>query len=237
MRFRVRENQGLRSKFKSWLLPSGRSPRVIRGGLLRGLTMQLDLAHHSQRWLGLQERELYCWMRRLASNIRTAVDVGANDGLYTLYFLARTSARKIYSFEPSPECVREMNANLLLNNLVADQRLEIISQMVGAKSGEGWTTLDSLGSNVVAPCLIKVDIDGGEIDLLRGAPECLRLPGIRWIIEVHSEALERDCLQILKNEGYHVTSVYNAWWRHMMPELRPVELNHWLVAYRDEERT
>jgi hypothetical protein len=236
MRFSLRENRGLKSKLKSWLFPSGRSPRRIRFGLLGGLTMQLDLAHDSQRWLGLHERELVHWVRRLARGINTAIDVGANDGVYTLYFLARTSAHKIYSFEPVPNCVRELEENLALNNLAGHQRLEIAARKVGASIAEDETTLDSLVSTIVAPCLIKVDIDGGEHDLLKGAPGFLNLPGIRWIIEVHSKALEQDCLQVLKGIGYHVEIVHNAWWRHFIPELRPGELNHWLVAYRDEEK-
>jgi hypothetical protein len=197
--------------------------------------MQLDLAHHSQRWLGLQERELYGWVRQFARNINTAVDVGANDGVYTLYFLARTSARKVYSFEPSVDCVQELKENLAVNNLTGDERLEITPRHVGASNAEGWTTLDSLASTIVPPCLIKVDIDGGESDLLRGASACLGLPAIRWIIEVHSKALERDCLRVLKDAGYHVRIVYNAWWRRVVPELRQVELNHWLVAHRGDE--
>lgn len=175
-------------------------------------------------------------MRRLGSNINTALDVGANDGLYTLYFLARTSARKVYSFEPSPDCLRELKENLAVNNLGGDERLEIVPRKVGASTEDGWTTLDSLASTIVPPCLIKVDIDGGESDLLRGASACLHLTGMRWIIEVHSKELEQDCLLVLKDAGYHVSVIYNAWWRRVVPEFRPVGLNHWLVAYRDEDR-
>jgi tRNA G37 N-methylase Trm5 len=220
---------------KSWLLPSGRSPRQIRFGLLGGLTMQLDFAHHSQRWLGLQEVELLHWLRRFARDINTAVDVGANDGMYTLYFLARTPAHKIYSFEPSPDCVGELKENIALNNLADDPRLEIVPLKVGAACAEGWTTLDSIVSTIIPPCLVKVDIDGGERDFLSGASRCLSLPDIRWIVEVHSKALEQECLQALNEAGYRVVIVHNAWWRHVIPELRPGELNHWLVAYRDGE--
>ncbi|MGC1188530.1 MAG: FkbM family methyltransferase [Candidatus Acidiferrales bacterium] len=196
--------------------------------------MQLDLANHSQRWLGLQERELLGWVRKLARDINTAIDVGASEGVYTIYFLARTPAQKIYAFEPSPECLREVEENLALNNMAGDQRLDVIAKKVGDSAAEGWTTLDSLISTIVPPCLVKVDIDGGESDLLKGASRCLSLPGVRWIIEVHSKALEQDCLRVLNETGYHVEIVHNAWWRHVIPELRPGELNHWLVAYRDE---
>jgi len=198
--------------------------------------MQLDFAHHCQRWLGLQERELFHWFRRFGRDINTAFDIGANDGVYTFYFLARSPAHKIYSFEPSPDRVRDLQENLALNNLAGDRRLEIVARRVGASIAEGQTTLDSWVSAIVSPCLLKVDIDGGERDLLSGATQLLALPGIRWIIEVHSKDLEQHCLQVLREAGYHVEIVHNAWWRHVIPELRPGELNHWLVAYRDGEK-
>jgi hypothetical protein len=132
--------------------------------------------------------------------------------------------------------LRELEQNLALNDLAANERLKIDARMVGASIAQDWTTLDSLAASIVPPCLIKVDIDGGERDLLSGASRCLALPGMRWIIEVHSKALEQDCLRALTEVGYHVEIVPNAWWRNVIPELRPGELNHWLVAYRDEEK-
>jgi hypothetical protein len=234
MRFSVAEDHGLKAHLKSWLLPAGRSPRRIPLGLLAGLTMELDLAHHSQRWLGLQERELFGWIRRLAAGIRTAVDVGANDGMYTLYFLSSTPAKRVLSFEPSTESLAELSANLALNRLAHDGRLEVVTKKVGCAVDGEWTTLDSLSASIEHPCLIKVDIDGGEVDMLRGAQALLRAPDTRWIIEVHSKALEQECLRILREAGYRTQVVPNAWWRHIVPELRPGELNHWLVAFRGE---
>src|SRR2546425_1076902 len=66
MRFSVVENDGIKSIVKRWILPQGRTPRRIQAGILRGLTMELDFQHQAQRWLGLQERELSTWLRRLA---------------------------------------------------------------------------------------------------------------------------------------------------------------------------
>lgn len=76
----------LKSHLRRLVFPRGRAPRVIRAGLLRGLTMHLDLGHDAQRWLGLQEREIHGWMREFSAGIGTAMDVGASDGMYTLFF-------------------------------------------------------------------------------------------------------------------------------------------------------
>jgi hypothetical protein len=234
MRFNVSENHGLKSNLKTWLLPAGKSPRRLPLGLLAGLTMELDFAHQSQRWLGLQEREVYGWIRRLSKGIRTAVDVGANDGMYTLYFLSSTPAKRVLSFEPSPESLAELRTNLALNRLSRDVSLEVVPKKVGCAIDGDWTTLDSLAESIELPCLVKVDIDGGEADMLRGAYNLLCSSDTRWIVEVHSKALERDCLRILRDAGYQTHVIPNAWWRHIVPELRPSEVNHWLVAFRGE---
>ena len=233
MRHSEVESHGLRSHFKRLVFPKGEAPRMIRGGLLQGVMMQLDFAHHTQRWLGLYERELDSHFRRLSEGIHTAIDVGASDGMYTLYFLAKTSAQKVLVFEPDARNLQLLKGNLELNNLARADRLEIVPARVGASVESGTITLDSFSHSIVPPCLIKVDIDGGEVDLLRGARTLLHLPEMRWIIEVHSKTLEQSCLQMFREAEYRTEVIPNTWWRHFLPELRPGELNRWLLACRE----
>ena len=224
------EKHGLKHHLKRSLFPAGLAPRVIHFGLLAGLKMELDFAHNTQRWLGLQERELCQWFPHLSKGIRTAIDVGANDGMYTLYFLAKTPAQKVLAFEPSAESLDELRANLALNGLAENSRLEIVPKYVGATADGQIVTLDSFAECVQPPCLLKVDIDGGEVSLLEGARGLLSCIEMRWIIEVHSKELQEKCSEILRAANYHVVVVRNAWWRHVLPELRPGELNQWIIA-------
>jgi hypothetical protein len=224
------ESHGLKYLLKKSLFPSGPAPRMIRTGMIAGLTMELDFAHHTQRWLGLQERELYGWFRRLSSGIRTAMDVGASEGMYTLYFLAKTPAERVFAFEPSADGLQQLETNLALNGLDRDPRLAIVPKRVGSSVNEEQATLDSLAERIHQPCLVKVDIDGGEVTLLEGARTLLHSSETRWIIEVHSNALQKKCLEILRAANYRTLVVRNAWWRHFLPELRPGELNHWIIA-------
>jgi hypothetical protein len=230
MRTSQAESTGLKFHLKRLLLPSGRSVRKIQTGVLAGVAMELDFAHHTQRWLGLQEIEINKWLRLLSVGIRTAIDVGANDGVYTLYFLAKTPAQKVIAFEPANESIEQMKKNLVLNVPENDPRLELVTQPVGAVTGRETVTLDSYIDRIQFPCLIKVDIDGGEVLLLDGARQLLVSPGVRWIVEVHSPTLQDECLQIFQRANYRTIVVRNAWWRHILPELRPGELNQWIVA-------
>ena len=228
------ENRGMKFHLKKLLLPSGSSVRTIRTGILAGVAMDLDLAHHAQRWLGLQERELNDWFRRLSAHIRTAIDVGANDGMYTLYFLLKTSTQKVITFEPESNSIEQLKRNLVLNSREHDPRLELVTRPVGAIAGEQDVTLDSYLDRIQFPCLVKVDIDGGEVLLLKGARQLIASNGVSWIVEIHSPALQEQCLEIFRRANYRALIVRNAWWRHFLPELRPGDLNQWIVAIPDE---
>jgi len=194
--------------------------------------MELDLQHQSQCWLGLQERELHVWFRRLSIGVRSAVDVGAHDGMYTLYFLARTPATRVVAIEPDTGCIDIFRRNIALNGLEEDRRLDLLTKFAGDVTESEHVALDSLIPILEQPCLVKVDIDGGEVALLRGARELLGRRDTRWIIEVHSEELEAECAKILADAEYRTTTVPKAWWRSFIPELRPLEFNRWVVAVR-----
>lgn len=219
------------SGIKQLIVRPGRRPREIKGGLIRGLNMHLDLASQTQRWLGLDERELYRWFKRVPEGIRTACDIGASEGMYTLYFLARTPAERVFAFEPSVEAREILESNLEINRLAGDPRLVLSAKFVGGRKGDpNWISLDQALSSARSPCLIKMDIDGGEVDVLQSAPEILLHLRPFWIIETHSVELEQDCCRILRGAGYNTTIIPNAWWRCFVPELRPIPHNRWLVA-------
>lgn len=55
--------------------------------------MRLNMQNQTQRFLGLDERELATYLKRGLARARSAVDVGANDGYYTLIFLQSPVAR------------------------------------------------------------------------------------------------------------------------------------------------
>lgn len=222
----------LLSAWKQRLVPAGAAVRTIRGGLLRGVRMSLDLSHQTQLYLGLYERELHPWFRTFSRHLRTAIDVGAHEGVYTLYFLTRTPAQTVLVFEPSAPDRQRLQANLAVNGLAQDGRLQFFPQFVGAEPSTSTCTLDSFLPRIAAPCLVKVDVEGAEVDVLLGAQRLLALPQLAWIIETHAASLETRCREILRTHGFSTTIVRPAWWRCLVPEQRPAAHNRWLIAYR-----
>lgn len=218
------------SALKQRVVPSGSAPHTIRAGLFRGIQMNLDLRSQSQIYLGLFEQETHIWLKRLSAGIATAIDIGAAAGEYTLYFLTKTPARRVLAFEPDSAHHAELRTNLRLNGLDHDPRVALLAACVG--SSPGAMPLDDFLPLSAPPCLVKMDVDGAELDILRSANSLLGQPDVRWLIETHSAELERECMALLHATGYKTVVVPNAWWRMIVPEQRPLDHNRWLVAMR-----
>jgi FkbM family methyltransferase len=169
----------------------------------------------------------------------TVFDVGANIGWYSVQFGKIVGERgKVFAFEPVPEMFDELQRNLLLNDLfptvralrlaVGDECGEInLHVFSGLPRGHAsisdfgrtdvrryevpLTTLDEFvrDNSLARVDVIKCDVEGAELLLLRGAVGLLRSPNAPvWLIEIaptlcaafgHSPA---DIFEILKPFGY-----------------------------------
>lgn len=193
--------------------------------------MQLDLQHHTQVCLGLYERELHSYLSSLGSTAVAAIDAGAADGAYSLYFLRSSKIKAVYAFEPDPAMRVLMLANVALNGFGGDGRLQLSESPVGAGGSSISVALDDLSSTIAGPCVVKVDVEGGELQVLEGSRRLLERGGASWIIETHSRELESNCVELLQSYGLKVTIVSPAWWRFAIREARPIAHNRWLVAH------
>lgn len=193
--------------------------------------MLLNLKHQTQIVLGLYEREIFGTLRHLTRDLAGAADVGAAEGLYTLFFALRTRASRIYTFEPDDASREIMTTNLSLNGVQAEGRIIVSNKRVGSSPASSSCRLDSVLDACPMPCLVKVDVEGGELDVLRGAEQLSRSPEVRWLIETHSADLELACIETLRAGGCTTRVIANAWWRGLVPEMRPIPHNRWLVGW------
>jgi FkbM family methyltransferase len=136
------------------------------------------------------------------------VDVGANIGYYTLLFSTLVGPKgRITAIEPSPENLIELETNVSANHLAnvsifdkaAGDRRSGVPMRAGinsgvALSGDGaftaqMETVDDLISNRVN--ILKIDVEGYECEVLKGAQRVLTDDRPALFIEVHPNLLPR----------------------------------------------
>jgi SAM-dependent methyltransferase len=218
------------SRLKSRLLPAGVGPRYVPLGLYRGLTLELDLQTQSQTYLGLAERETHGHLQRALETCRWVVDVGAGSGELSVLFLRHSGAEQVFAIEPGRLEAGVIVRNLALNGCTQDRRCQVIDKFAGDVDGPDSVALDSLPIDQTKKGFIKIDVDGAEVAVLRGAARLLQGAVVDLLVEVHSAELEREVIDLLVAHGYGCTVIPNGWWRLVVPEQRPIPHNRWLWA-------
>ncbi len=183
------------------------------------------------RALGIAEVMNQVLFERTIQPGEVIYDVGANVGLHTL-LLSRLcgSEGKVYAFEPWPENAEKLAANLELNYIrnvevipwAVASRSRLAKFRAGPDNSQGKLIDDSsqaasrgdfevqaisLDDFVAqrggrAPSLIKIDVEGGEGEALRGASQLLREVRPIVICEIHSEVVGEVVRAILTEAGY-----------------------------------
>lgn len=211
------------------LLPGVAYP-VIRGPL-RGTRFVLGaLAGEgggASVYLNMVEPEQTTEFARVTKNAHVVFDIGANVGYYTV-LAAKLLGHQgvVFSFEPVIRNVVLMNRHIAVNRIenvvviaaaCSDATgIELFSH--GCNFAEGHLGQDNNGRDAFPvptvsvddvarrtnawPDVIKVDVEGAELAVLKGADTALRRARPTVFLSTHSDALRSGCLEYLKNLGY-----------------------------------
>jgi FkbM family methyltransferase len=139
------------------------------------------------------------------------LDVGAHKGLFSIVHLALGARHRALLLEPSAPLAREAEALMRLNGttdrgevLIAGAGADNVTRRIvtdalgfaqAAGNGTGeevpFTTIDRLCQERGAvPALVKIDVEGAEADVLRGARATLRAHRPVVCLELHFDELE-----------------------------------------------
>ena len=216
--------------FKRLVFGTGVRQKKILFGLARGIRMHINMEHKIQRLVGLDELEIQNHFKKFALTSSAFIDIGASDGYYGLIYYKLNSHGEQFLCEANPAFLSEQKGNFAANGYLIN-RVHFITKFISDVSNENSLRLDQ----ALADCseknvLVKIDVDGGEVDVLKGMRSALLDRNCKIIIETHSKELEEACISYLQQLNFKTLIVPNAWWRFFIPELRQFKHNRWFVA-------
>ena len=187
----------------------------------------VDPVSFLEQYEAIFERELYRFVPRRENP--AILDCGANIGLLSIYWKQRHPGARIIAFEPDPELVEVLGANLAATG---NQDVEVVPRAVWtdeseldfwAEGTDGgrllWDAADSRAPNcrvgtvrlrdwLTGPTdMLKLDIEGAEVDVLLDCAD--RLDTVDHVfVEYHSfHAREQrldELLQALRRAGFRI---------------------------------
>lgn len=153
-------------------------------------------------------------------------DVGADFGFYSCLLADVIPASQVFAFEPYHPRVARLRLNLRHNNA----KCPVVTTALGNRDAslDGYTdvfnrtspsvaTGDELVSDrrVRSPDVIKIDVDGGEWDVLDGLRETLQSEVSRVYVEIHPQRLPsfgrqpEDVREVLRDTGFDIDKLHD----------------------------
>jgi FkbM family methyltransferase len=192
-------------------------------GPLKGARWTVGAGNRSF-WLGVFEWQKQQAFVRLVAAGDVVFDVGAHAGFYTL-LAARLAGPggSVISFEPDPANLVALRRHIEVNGLA---NVTVIPAAVSDNGGRGRFRRDSGGhqghldpagdievqtvqldtlwieSAVPPPRLIKIDVEGEEVAVIRGARQLLCECKPVVLVAAHSAALRDECYRELQACGF-----------------------------------
>ena len=194
--------------------------------------------------------EVFNFLEKVIHRYARVLDIGANIGVYTVFFGARVS--RVDAFEPMPEVVARLKKNVKLNTLA---NVVIHEVCVGLEKGTVQVTLptqtnsglgrialqagdlsrpsicldDFLAGSVTEATLIKMDIEGAEWMALAGAKSILRNRKSQFaiLLETHPAEIEeyggsiQALYKLLVDSGLRVQTISEAGLVEFSPDESP----------------
>ena len=164
------------------------------------------------------------------------VDIGANLGKYSVIVSKRMNKKgKVIAIEPHPYNFKMLEKNIKLNKLnnvilkeLACSNSKDISDFyldeVGLKGGGGHSLVKIIGKNKISVKtdtldnilrelkikkidLVKIDVEGGEINVLKGAVKILKNSHPKIIFEVWDKSYLEKVKEVLKPFKYKIKQI------------------------------
>ena len=182
-------------------------------------------------WLGSYEYEKRILFEKMISKSSVVYDIGAHVGFYTLLASELVGEDgKVIAFEPVPRNAKYLKKHLEINHCA---NVMVIEAAVSDKSGvfffsegpnsfmghlsdDANLTVDTVSiddlvmsgkSKILAPNYIKIDVEGAELLVLKGAKSMLSKYDPKIFLATHDTKIHIDCCNFLTSLGYKLKPI------------------------------
>ena len=191
-------------------------------------------SNRSTVFLGKYEASFMCLLASMVKSNETVIDIGANEGYMTLSLAMKIgNGGHLFAIEPHPANVRMLKSNISLNSLT---NTTVIQKAVNDKPGQldmygdrAWGTLfkqQSINSPSVTSVevdtldaimgslslkslgLIKIDVEGSEIRVIRGAHEVITATRPIVAFEINLTLLAYEVISIQEAFDFFLSNNY-----------------------------
>lgn len=164
------------------------------------------------------------------------VDIGAGIGNHALFYSAHSSAQRIFCFEPNPAALEMLRNNIALNQ---DTKIDLTYAHFACSDKSGrcrifpnptnlggtrlvpeaddqstdWVSTVTLDSILLDEIIsfIKIDVEGMEMAVLRGAQNIIDRLRPALAVEVFNENIEQFW-QWADTNQYHIVYAFRDYW-------------------------
>ncbi|MCZ7545723.1 MAG: FkbM family methyltransferase [Anaerolineae bacterium] len=205
-------------------------------GALRHNLWPIGANQPSCFWLGIYELAVQEVLVDYLKPRQVFYDIGANCGFFSLLGAQQvTQQGQVFAFEPDTDCLSALHTSIDINHI---EHVHVIAQAVSNCSGRAafvkgnsastsrlissmdeidakntlsnvmTTTLDEFIQLHPAPDIIKIDIEGAEVQALEGAQSLMDGPSPPiWLVETHGPECKRFVTDTLCKANYTVLEI------------------------------
>ena len=195
------------------------------------------------------EERIFTEIEKLGE-LNTVVDVGAHQGLFTTFLAERS--KMVYAFEPHYENYRHLLINTAKYNNVAPIRLGLADIWKTDRFASWDTTIDGttgrhgsvyyddnvlkidmefaplddvLHEDITDIDLIKIDVDGWEYLVVKGAKRIIADMKTPTIIETHHDGVTQSIVEWCNSHGLHFKMIDSG--IHSLNHTKPFIFINW----------
>lgn len=214
----------------------GKMRMPILQGRLKGKKWIVEAGTHGC-WIGCYEHQTRLLFEKTITEGSVVFDVGANVGFYTILASVLVGPNgRVFSFEPVPRNLFYLKEHLRLNSI---KNVTVVEAAVtnhygtanfdfgrhpstGHITKEGNCRVQTVGldkfvekESIPRPDYIKIDVEGAEMLVLKGADRILNDRHPTLFLSTHGSDIHSRCCRYLQSMGY---------------DLLPIGVKRWEVA-------